>query len=183
MWYIRSKWPDPDGNCTGYKPGSDEVEDVVWCIRNNRLFYCPNCLNKLFCLTKCTVLPPLTSLITPHNVNCRLLSGPLYWIWLQNCHTNPHLQVSIIPFTKFWSDKILAIFILATWNKKLKLMFHVAIYQNIDQKAKLVTSIRPDQNDKIDIIRVVYVQIPSHISARLDENNVLCTWVRHESSI
>ena len=54
-------------------------------------------------------------------------------------------------------------------------MFHVAIYQNIDQKAKLVTSIRPDQNDKIDIIRVVYVQIPSHISARLDENNVLCT--------
>ena len=23
------KWPDPDGNHTGYKPGSDEVEDVV----------------------------------------------------------------------------------------------------------------------------------------------------------
>ena len=86
-------------------------------LETNRLFYCPNCLKKLFCLNKCTVLPPLTSLISPHNVNCRLLSGPLYWIWLQNCHTNPHLQVSIIPFTKFWSDKILAIFILATWNK------------------------------------------------------------------
>ena len=29
MWYIGSKWPDPDGNHTGYKPGSDEVKDFV----------------------------------------------------------------------------------------------------------------------------------------------------------